>query len=118
MSNFDHVIFCTGWKFDNSIFDLDLEMTPNNKYPKIKPHFESNNNKNLYFIGSLMHSLDFKKSSGGFIHGFRYLIKLFTQIKSNFVRKRENNLESILVNVLYIYIHLCTYSTVLVHTYA
>lgn len=80
MSNFDHVIFCTGWKFDNSIFDFDLEMTPNNKYPKIKPHFESNNNKNLYFIGSLMHSLDFKKSSGGFIHGFRYLIKNFVNI--------------------------------------
>jgi hypothetical protein len=27
-----------------------------------------------------MHSLDFKKSSGGFIHGFRYLIDLFFKI--------------------------------------
>jgi thioredoxin reductase len=80
MSDFDHVIFCTGWKFDNSIFDFDVELTLNDKYPKIKPHYESNNNKNLYFIGSLMHSLDFKKSSGGFIHGFRYLIKNFINI--------------------------------------
>jgi thioredoxin reductase len=80
MSDFDHVIFCTGWKFDNSIFDFDVELTTNDKYPKIKPHYESSNNKNLYFIGSLMHSLDFKKSSGGFIHGFRYLIKNFLNI--------------------------------------
>jgi thioredoxin reductase len=80
MSDFDHVIFCTGWKFDNSFFDFDVELTKDNKYPKIKPHYESNNNKNLYFIGALMHSLDFKKSSGGFIHGFRYLIKNFVNI--------------------------------------
>jgi thioredoxin reductase len=80
MSDFDHVIFCTGWKFDNSIFDFNVELTTNDKYPKIKPHYESSNNKNLYFIGSLMHSLDFKKSSGGFIHGFRYLIKNFVNI--------------------------------------
>ena len=80
MSDFDHVIFCTGWKFDNSIFDFDVELTKDNKYPKIKPHYESNNNNNLYFIGALMHSLDFKKSSGGFIHGFRYLIKNFVNI--------------------------------------
>lgn len=30
-----------------------------------------------------MYSLDNKKGSGGFIHGFRYLIKLFTQINYN-----------------------------------
>ena len=30
-----------------------------------------------------MHSLDFKKSSGGFIHGFRYLIKNFVNINYN-----------------------------------
>ena len=30
-----------------------------------------------------MHSLDYRKSSGGFIHGFRYLIKLFLNINYN-----------------------------------
>jgi hypothetical protein len=73
----DHVIFCTGWKFDNSIFNFPINMNDTAKYPLVYPNFQSNNNDNLYFIGSLMHSFDFKKSSGGFIHGFRYLIKHF-----------------------------------------
>lgn len=77
---YDIIILCTGWKFDNSIFDFNLKLTLNNKYPAIKNNYESINNNNLYFIGSLMHSLDFKKSSGGFIHGFRYLIKSFINL--------------------------------------
>lgn len=74
---FDNVILCTGWKFDNSIFNFDVSTKFDDKYPAINYNFESINNNNLYFIGSLMHSLDFKKSSGGFIHGFRYLIQHF-----------------------------------------
>ena len=31
--------------------------------------------KNLYFAGTPMHGRDYRKSSGGFIHGFRYLIR-------------------------------------------
>ena len=80
IDGFDNVILCTGWKFDNSIFDFPINLTSNKKYPEIEPHYESTNNKNLYFIGSLMHSLDFKQSSGGFIHGFRYLIRNFVNI--------------------------------------
>ena len=80
LSHFDDIIFCTGWCFDNSIFNFDISTTINKKYPEINYNYESVNNTNLYFIGSLMHSLDFKKGSGGFIHGFRYLIKFFTQI--------------------------------------
>lgn len=80
---YDEVIFCTGWQFDSSIFNFKVNLTINNKYPQIKNNFESINNENLFFIGSLMHSIDFRKSSGGFIHGFRYLIKLFTQINYN-----------------------------------
>jgi hypothetical protein len=83
IDGFDNIILCTGWKFDNSIFEFDVKLTNNNKYPEIEPHYESTNNKNLFFIGSLMHSLDFKKSSGGFIHGFRYLIRNFVNINYN-----------------------------------
>jgi len=79
---FDEIIFCTGWKFDNSIFNFNIDKDYNEKFPKINYNYESSNNSNLFFIGSLMHSHDFKKSSGGFIHGFRYLIKLFTQMTS------------------------------------
>ena len=76
---FDEIIFCTGWSFDSSIFDFPIKLS-HSKFPEIKYNFESSENKNLYFIGSIMHSLDYKKSSGGFIHGFRYLIKLFIQM--------------------------------------
>jgi len=81
----DEVIYCTGWAFDNSMFDFDVQLVPGDKYPAISSYYESVNNDDLYFIGSLMHSLDFKKSSGGFIHGFRYLIGLFFNM--NFARK-------------------------------
>jgi hypothetical protein len=55
-------------------------MTTNNKYPHINEKYESSNNPGLFFIGSLMHSHDFKRGSGGFIHGFRYLIRYFFQV--------------------------------------
>lgn len=80
IEGFDHIIYCTGWTFDYSIFHFPLALTGNRKYPHITPTYESSNNKNLFFIGSLMHSLDYKKSSGGFIHGFRYLIKYFMNL--------------------------------------
>lgn len=76
----DEVIYCTGWLFDNSIFGFDVETVIGGKYPSVDSRYESANNTNLFFIGSLMHSLDFKKSSGGFIHGFRYLIQHFFRL--------------------------------------
>ena len=78
--SYDHILFSSGWKFDNSIFDFDISLKINDKYPFIKYNFESVNNDNLYFIGELAHSLDYKKGSGGFIHGFRYLIKIFFKL--------------------------------------
>jgi len=83
LSSFDEIIFCTGWVFDNSIFNFNVNTTINEKYPEVNEMYESTNNKNLYFIGSLMHSKDYRKGSGGFIHGFRYLLKFFTQINYN-----------------------------------
>jgi hypothetical protein len=74
---FDQIFFCTGWKFDDSIFNFPVNTTIRGKYPDISSKYESTNNKNLFFIGSLMHSRDYRKSSGGFIHGFRYLISNF-----------------------------------------
>ena len=85
IEKFDKIVYCTGWKFDKSIFDFDLNMTINGKYPEINSNYESTNNNKMYFIGSLMHSLDYRKSSGGFVHGFRYLIKLF--IEKNYIFK-------------------------------
>ena len=80
---YDEIILCTGWKFDSSIYNFDIKVTDNKKYPLTKYNYESVNNPNLFFIGSLMHVHDKGSSSGGFIHGFRYLIKLFTKINYN-----------------------------------
>lgn len=77
----DEIILCTGWKFDTSIFEFTIDI--HNKYPMVKNNFESTSHDNLFFIGSLMHSIDKKKSSGGFIHGFRYLIHIFIKINYN-----------------------------------
>ena len=77
--NYDTVIFCTGWKFDTSIYKFEIDMF-NYKLPRINNNYESTNNKNLFFIGALMQSLDYRKSSGGFIHGFRHLIDAFVRI--------------------------------------
>jgi thioredoxin reductase len=76
-TNFDHVIFATGWKFDESIFKMQINLSHNGKFPSIHANYESTSHPNLFFIGALMHSHDYKKSSGGFIHGFRYLIEQF-----------------------------------------
>uniref|UniRef100_A0A6C0I287 FAD/NAD(P)-binding domain-containing protein n=1 Tax=viral metagenome TaxID=1070528 RepID=A0A6C0I287_9ZZZZ len=72
---FDEVILCTGWKFNKSIFTFPIEMMRSDKYPALGLNYGSINNKNLFFIGAAMHGFDYGKSSGGFIHGFRYLIK-------------------------------------------
>ena len=45
------------------------------KYPSLTPFFESEQCPGLYFLGALAHGRDRRKSSGGFVHGFRYLIR-------------------------------------------
>jgi thioredoxin reductase len=74
---FDHVLFATGWKFDPTPFQFTIPLTEDSRYPLIKSNYESVVHENLFCIGSLMHSLDYKRSSGGFLHGYRYLIEYF-----------------------------------------
>jgi hypothetical protein len=71
---YDRVICCAGFKFDNSIFSEDTtpDLMYKGKYPHLTPSFESVNNCNMYFAGTLTHSLDYKMTTSGFIHGFRY----------------------------------------------
>jgi len=42
------------------------------KYPKIDHGYESVDYPGLYYAGTVTHSLDLRKSAGGFIHGIRY----------------------------------------------
>lgn len=42
------------------------------KYPLIRASYESKGSRGLFILGTASHSLDYRKSAGGFIHGFRY----------------------------------------------
>lgn len=73
---FDYVFRCLGWKFDDSIFDFEIQPKLfKEKLPLIKETYESENIPGLYFAGSLAQSRDYKVSTTAFIHGFRYVSK-------------------------------------------
>jgi thioredoxin reductase len=75
--NYDRVIYCAGFRYDNSVFDPSAKpsLTTNCKYPSITWEFESVNQPRLYFAGTITHSLDYGKATSGFIHGFRYNVR-------------------------------------------
>ncbi|XP_074127678.1 FAD-dependent oxidoreductase domain-containing protein 2 [Sminthopsis crassicaudata] len=73
---YDRVIRCLGFTFDFSIFSSTLGLEPGKgqkkKYPLIKGSYESKKTRGLFVLGTASHSVDYRKSAGGFIHGFRY----------------------------------------------
>lgn len=74
---YDHVIVCTGFRFDSSIFDESCKpaLCARNKFPAQNPNWESVNVPGLYFAGTITQYLDYKKFMSGFIHGFRYNVR-------------------------------------------
>ncbi|WP_235622389.1 NAD(P)-binding domain-containing protein [Nostoc sp. PCC 7524] len=79
---YDRVIVCTGFKFNDSIFDESCkpQLAINRRFPAQTSTWESTNIKDLYFAGVLMHMRDYQKKQSGFIHGFRYNIRALHQI--------------------------------------
>jgi thioredoxin reductase len=79
---YDRVIVCTGFRFDDSIFDETCKpaLTNNDRFPAQTSEWESSNVKDLYFAGTLMQVRDFHKTTSGFIHGFRYNIRVLKHI--------------------------------------
>jgi thioredoxin reductase len=71
---YDRVVVCTGFRFDASLFDADCRpaLVIDDRFPEQTPAYESVNVPGLYFAGTLTQQRDFKKSTSGFIHGFRY----------------------------------------------
>ncbi|KFQ75697.1 FAD-dependent oxidoreductase domain-containing protein 2, partial [Phaethon lepturus] len=84
---YDRIIRCLGWKFDFSIYNRSLRMMPGKgnkkKYPQIKPSYESRGTRGLFVLGTASHSVDFRKSAGGFIHGFRYTTRAVHRLLEN-----------------------------------
>ncbi|XP_038406614.1 FAD-dependent oxidoreductase domain-containing protein 2 [Canis lupus familiaris] len=76
---YDRVIRCLGWKFDFSIFNKSLRLSSSGefskKYPLVKASYESKGSRGLFVLGTASHSVDYRKSAGGFIHGFRYTVR-------------------------------------------
>lgn len=100
---YDYVIDCTGFQIDTAIFG-NIEPKHNGKVPLVNPNFESENIKNLFFAGVLGQHISYRKSSGAFIHGFRYLIKSMINIQTNNLKMTEytnDDFNKILDKILY-----------------
>jgi thioredoxin reductase len=80
--HYDRVLLCTGFAFDASIFDESCrpELTIKDRFPAQTSAYESVNVPGLYFAGTLTQMRDFKKSTNGFIHGFRYGVRALHKI--------------------------------------
>jgi thioredoxin reductase len=80
--HYDRVIVATGFRFDASVFAEDCRpaLSFHDRFPTQSAAFESVNVPGLYFAGTLMQQRDFKKSTSGFIHGFRYAVRALSRI--------------------------------------
>ncbi|MCA2228844.1 NAD(P)-binding domain-containing protein [Nonomuraea aurantiaca] len=79
---YDRVIVCTGFRFDASAFDDSCRpaLVINDRFPEQTSAYESTTVPGLYFAGTLTQQRDFKKSTSGFIHGFRYGVRALHRI--------------------------------------
>jgi len=78
---FDKLIRCTGWSHNFSTYSKGTEPERmHRKYPKMDTYYESTTSRGMYFAGTIAHSRDWRKSSGGFIHGFRYTVRALHKI--------------------------------------
>lgn len=87
---YDHVIFCTGFVFDNTIFDESCApaLAFNGKLPAQTDEWESANVADMFFAGTLMQACDYRKTMSGFIHGFRHNVHALSRV---FEQKYHNN---------------------------
>lgn len=72
--SYDHVIACTGFRFDDSIFhgEAKPEKSKCGRFPAQTCEWESVNVPGMFFAGTLNQARDHKKYMSAFIHGFRY----------------------------------------------
>jgi thioredoxin reductase len=76
--HYDRVIRCTGFRFDDAIFDescLPAIDPVTGRLPAQTSCWESTNVPDMFFVGTLMQVRDFRKASTPFVDGFRYNIR-------------------------------------------
>src|SRR5882757_1529701 len=80
--SYDRVILATGFRFDASVFAPECrpELTIKDRFPAQTDAWESTNVPGLYFAGTITQVRDFKRSTSGFIHGFRYGVRALHHI--------------------------------------
>ncbi|WP_435135878.1 NAD(P)-binding domain-containing protein [Actinacidiphila sp. bgisy144] len=80
--SYDRVIMATGFRFDASLFDEECrpELTIKDRFPAQTDAWESTNVPDVYFVGTITQARDFKKSTSGFIHGFRYGVRALSRV--------------------------------------
>jgi thioredoxin reductase len=79
---YDRVILATGFRFDASVFAPECRpaLTINDRFPDQTAAWESVNVPDMFFAGTITQARDFKKSTSGFIHGFRYGVRALHRI--------------------------------------
>jgi thioredoxin reductase len=79
---YDRIIVCTGFRMDTDPFAANVrpQLCIQDRFPALTSSWESVNVPGMYFAGTLMQSRDFKKTSSGFIHGFRYNVRALFQL--------------------------------------
>lgn len=79
---YDRVLACTGFRFDAELFDATCRpaLTIDERFPQQTSEWESVNVKDLYFAGTLMQMRDYRQTTSGFIHGFRYNVRALQRI--------------------------------------
>lgn len=79
---YDRVLCCTGFAMDPSIFDDSCRpaLCIDDRFPAQTAEWESVNIPDLFYAGVLMHARDFKRTTSGFIHGFRYNVRALHRV--------------------------------------
>ncbi len=79
---YDRVIRCTGFQMDTDIFGdgCKPELRSCGRLPAMTGRWESTNVPGLFFAGTMMQGIDYKKSQSSFIHGFRYNVRTLFHI--------------------------------------
>jgi thioredoxin reductase len=79
---YDRILVCTGFRLDTSMFAENCRpaLAIRDRFAELTSGYESVDVPGLYFAGTLMQQRDFKKSTTGFIHGFRYTVRALYRI--------------------------------------
>ncbi|HEX8083717.1 MAG TPA: NAD(P)-binding domain-containing protein [Solirubrobacteraceae bacterium] len=76
--SYDAVIRCTGFAFDDSIFDASCNcvVPPGHRLPTMTSDWRACEGSGMYFAGSLVQARNVLRSTSGSIAGFRYCARI------------------------------------------